>query len=521
MKKIQSKIKNFFNILFHAAIVSPEDRAVQMKKSVRDAYLIALFFGIFSLINLKDGSFAMMVSTIIGAVICFAGGTLTFFTHKDIFTKIGLFGSVAFLFSVYGWIGGNDGFAILWILCVPFTFIVVFKGYLSFVLSIYYFIYLIIICWSPVSKLVPYKYNHEFLLRFPVLYTFFLILSTGVLYQLQLAEIEKEKNRELSFQVKQKENSEHMLEQSILLLSRTIEAKDHYTRGHSQRVAEYSRMIAERAGKSVEEQQQIYYAGLLHDIGKIRISDSIINKKGKLTDEEFGFIKLHPLAGEQILSGYSEFSDFMIGAKYHQEKYNGRGYPFGLSGEEIPEIARIIGVADAYDAMTSNRSYRKTLPQEVVRGEIEKNLGTQFDPVFGKIMLQIIDDDKDFSLRQEEKSAKTILLCCPEDAEEHIISNIKDDNFDILTSTTGEQCMLSVLSNDVDLVILDQRKAGIKTYDLMNMIQSYNPELPVILICSADTHHCGECIYRDSRILGSEIDEKLRPYVKKLLAEKK
>ncbi len=221
------------------------------------------------------------------------------------------------------------------------------------------------------------------------------------------------------------------------------------------------------------------------------------------------------------MSGYSEFSDFMIGAKYHQEKYNGRGYPFGLSGEEIPEIARIIGVADAYDAMTSNRSYRKTLPQEVVRGEIEKNLGTQFDPVFGKIMLQIIDDDKDFSLRQEEKSAKTILLCCPEDAEEHIISNIKDDNFDILTSTTGEQCMLSVLSNDVDLVILDQRKAGIKTYDLMNMIQSYNPELPVILICSADTHHCGECIYRDSRILGSEIDEKLRPYVKKLLAEKK
>lgn len=136
-------------------------------------------------------------------------------------------------------------------------------------------------------------------------------------------------------------------------------------------------------------------------------------------------------------------------------------------------------------------------------------------------MLQIIDEDKDYHLHQEEKTKKTILLCCPEDSEEHIASQIKDDNIDIITSTTGEQCMLSVLSNDVDLVILDQRKAGIKTYDLMNMIQSYNPELPVILICSADTHHCGECIYRDSRILGSEIDEKLNPYVKKLLDCKK
>lgn len=519
MENISIKAKDFLNTLFHATVVSPEDRMVLTKNSVRDAYLVALFFTIFSLINFKDGSMDMMMSTIAGALICFLGGTLTFIFHKDIFTKIGFFVSVAFLFSYYGWIGGNDGFAILWILLVPFTFILIFKGYLSFALSIYYLVYLIVICWSPVSELVPYRYNHEFLLRFPVLYFFDFILSAGVLYHLQLAEIDKEKNRELSYEIKQKENSEHMLEQSILLLSKTIEAKDHYTRGHSQRVAEYSRLIAEKAGKNEEEQKQIYYAGLLHDIGKIRIPDSIINKKGKLTDEEYGFIKLHPLAGEQILSGYSELSEFLIGAKFHQERYDGRGYPFGLSGEEIPEIARIIGVADSYDAMTSNRSYRKTLPQEVVRSEIEKNLGTQFDPVFGKIMLKIIDDDKDYVLRQKEKTKKTVLLCCPKASEEKIIAQINDENFEILTSITGEQCMLSVLSNDVDLVVIDQGKAGIKTFDLVNMIQSFNDKLPIVLICSSETHHCVDCPYHESRIMESEIENKLYPYVLKLLSD--
>lgn len=354
-----------------------------------------------------------------------------------------------------------------------------------------------------------------------MLYFFDFILSTAVLYQLKLAEIEKEENRELSYKIKQKENSEHMLEQSILLLSKTIEAKDHYTRGHSQRVAEYSRMIAKKAGKNEEEQKQIYYAGLLHDIGKIRIPDSIINKKGRLTDEEIGFIKLHPLAGEQILSGYSEFTEFMIGAKFHQERYDGKGYPFRLSGEEIPEIARIIGVADSYDAMTSNRSYRKALPQEVVRGEIEKNLGIQFDPVFGRIMLQIIDDDKDYTLRQEEKTTRAIQLCCPKTSEENIISQFDDESYEILTSTSGEQCMLSVLSNDVDLVIIDQGKAGIKTINLINMIRSYNEKLPVVLICSSETNHCTDCPYYDNRIMETDIEKKLYPLVQKILGDRK
>lgn len=156
----------------------------------------------------------------------------------------------------------------------------------------------------------------------------------------------------------------------IKALVKTIDAKDPYTNGHSVRVAEYSKMIAEQEYSDTQKIQNIHNIALLHDIGKIAIPDDIINKPGKLTDEEYNLIKAHTITGAQILSEISSYPDLINGAKYHHERYDGRGYPCGLKGEEIPEIAAIIGVADAYDAMTSNRSYRKMLPQDVVRNEI-------------------------------------------------------------------------------------------------------------------------------------------------------
>lgn len=184
----------------------------------------------------------------------------------------------------------------------------------------------------------------------------------------------------------------------IKALVKTIDAKDPYTNGHSVRVAEYSKMIAEQEYSDAQKIQNIHNIALLHDIGKIAIPDEIINKPGKLTDEEYSLIKAHTITGAQILSEISSYPDLINGAKYHHERYDGRGYPCGLKGEEIPEIAAIIGVADAYDAMTSNRSYRKMLPQDVVRNEISKGLGTQFHPKWGKIMLQLIDQDTSYTM---------------------------------------------------------------------------------------------------------------------------
>ncbi len=185
-------------------------------------------------------------------------------------------------------------------------------------------------------------------------------------------------------------------------LARAIDAKDKYTHGHSTRVAEYSREIARRAGKSESECRKVFLAALLHDVGKIGIPNSIINKNGKLTEEEYNVIKAHPVIGTQILANITQTPNIADGAHYHHERYDGKGYPEGLSGKNIPDIGRLIAVADAYDAMTSNRSYRGSLPQEYVRNEIEKGIGTQFDPDYAKIMLEIIDEDKDYSMREKD-----------------------------------------------------------------------------------------------------------------------
>ena len=199
----------------------------------------------------------------------------------------------------------------------------------------------------------------------------------------------------------QRKLSQRLFEQIANVLASAIDAKDEYTRGHSHRVAEYSEKIAREMGKSEEECKKIYYTALLHDVGKIGVSDRIINKNGKLTDEEYEIMKQHPVIGSQILSSVKDYPYLGIGARYHHERYDGLGYPDGLKGEEIPEVARIISVADAYDAMTSNRSYRSAFPQQDVRDEIVKNAGTQFDPDMAKIMQHFIDIDSRYEMKEQ------------------------------------------------------------------------------------------------------------------------
>ncbi|MCR5742949.1 MAG: response regulator [Lachnospiraceae bacterium] len=184
----------------------------------------------------------------------------------------------------------------------------------------------------------------------------------------------------------------------MLTLAATIDAKDHYTKGHSNRVAEYSREIARRMGMNEQEQNEIYYMGLLHDIGKIGIPDEIINKATILTDEEYKTIKNHTIIGADILKNVTEMPFIAEGARWHHERYDGKGYPDGLAGTQIPQRARIIAVADAYDAMTSHRSYRDKLSQEEVRKEFVTKSGLQFDPEIAAVMVQMIDEDTEFEL---------------------------------------------------------------------------------------------------------------------------
>ncbi len=222
---------------------------------------------------------------------------------------------------------------------------------------------------------------------------------------LELSRLQKDLQKEVKKQTKKAEDRRMRLErltyQVMQTLADTIDAKDAYTNGHSMRVAQYTAAIAERAGKSKKEQERLYYMGLLHDIGKIGIPDYIITKKSGLSDEEYSLTRSHSVIGAEILENISEIPKLGVGARWHHERYDGGGYPDGLSGESIPEEARMIAVADAYDAMASKRSYRDVLAQEVVLNEIEKGIGTQFDPYFGRIMAEMIKEDKDYDMREK------------------------------------------------------------------------------------------------------------------------
>ena len=223
------------------------------------------------------------------------------------------------------------------------------------------------------------------------------VLALRVRHIIDLNHLQQDLSREV--EKKTQEYSElfiHIVE----ALADAIDAKDTYTNGHSGRVATYAREIAHRYGYSLKKEKDIYMMGLLHDIGKIGIPDAIINKPAKLTEEEFNTIKTHTVMGAKILKNIIEMPLLLTGARYHHERYDGRGYPDGLAKDNIPEQARIIAVADAYDAMSSRRSYRGIMPQEVVRAEIAKGKGTQFDPVFADIMLQMIDEDVDYKMSE-------------------------------------------------------------------------------------------------------------------------
>ena len=180
--------------------------------------------------------------------------------------------------------------------------------------------------------------------------------------------------------------------ETILTIAKTVDAKDENTSQHSVRVSEYSIMIAKRLGYDEEQCENLKKTALLHDIGKIGIPDSVLKKPDRLTDDEYAIMRSHVIRGAEILKNFTIVDNVSEGALYHHERYDGRGYMHGLKGEEIPLNARIIGLADAFDAMTANRVYRKKLDFDFVLSEIEKNKGTQFDPKLVDIMLEIIKD---------------------------------------------------------------------------------------------------------------------------------
>ena len=220
-----------------------------------------------------------------------------------------------------------------------------------------------------------------------------ILLFVNIVRTLRSIQHIENARQQLELEHKQKQTENHSL-QMMQTLSTTIEAKDEYTRGHSYRVAEYAALIAAELGWSSEEIQQLKHAAYLHDIGKIGIPDLILNKPSRLTDDEYNLIKKHTVIGAEILKDITFVPHIVEVARNHHERYDGTGYPRGLAGEDIPYMARILTIADCFDAMTARRPYKNPLSVSYAVSELKKNSGTQFDPELVDVFIRLINEGK-------------------------------------------------------------------------------------------------------------------------------
>ena len=300
------------------------------------------------------------------------------------------------------------------------------------------------------------------------------VMLNRVARVLQLEELMTDLEKKVEEKTKQ---IEQISFETIATIASMIEAKDSYTKGHSIRVSEYSARLAKKLGWEEEKIQNLKYIALLHDIGKVGIPDSVLNKPGKLTEIEYGIIKSHTTIGGDILRDIETIPDVALGAKYHHERFDGKGYPEGLGGSEIPEVAKIICICDAYDAMSSRRVYRDKLPVEVIIKQFEEGKGTQFDAYYTDVFLELIKDgelsvQEDTSKQDGEKTLSgesTLLL-------NQIVKNMeeetqKNEKFDLLTGLlnrkNGEKEIIEALqesSGCLAFIDLDNLK---KTNDIM------------------------------------------------------
>ena len=264
--------------------------------------------------------------------------------------------------------------------------------------------------------------NWWFVLYIVILSTLFIAwLTLFITTSIQNRNIRKQQN-----ELEAVKTQVRMGNETIFAIANAVEARDKRTGRHSYRVAEYSVMIASELGFNDEQLENIRKIGLLHDIGKIGVPDNILNKTSPLTDEEYEIMKKHVVIGGEILKDFSIIENVEVGAKYHHEHYDGSGYGEGLKGEEIPLTARIIGLADAFDAMTADRVYRNALPFESVIAEVKRGSGTQFDPGLVSILLELIESGKIDVMETLRKSQV-------QDAE-----NVKIDNVPVEESNAAE-----------------------------------------------------------------------------------
>lgn len=311
-----------------------------------------------------------------------------FLLHVIIFLGVAL--------TLYGLFGVNDGTSYLWSYLAVFVLLIQFGMPVGLPWCTFFLVYSIVLFWTPIRNILPYHYEDDFAAAFPWMYIMdFAASFIGNLYYKKSLMDHERQDELLQLDLEDAlDDIDQALFDSVAIISTLIDEKDAYTKEHSARVAKYSRMIAQHCGyaNDKKELRAIYNAAYLHDVGKIAVPDKILNNRQALNDEEYEIMKKHTTWGADILKELSFFPKISYGALYHHERYDGKGYPNGAKGVDIPIEARIITVADALDAMNSRRVYREPCSREYILNAFRNGKGVQFDEAIADAVCELIEE---------------------------------------------------------------------------------------------------------------------------------
>lgn len=407
MKKELQAIKNNLNRNIYTG-----DRLEKNLRNIRVTAAIIVVMGVvMGLLNILQKQYTIAISPLC----IMAAGIVSYISvarYKRREVAIAAMTAAVIVVLTYDVLFADNGFAFLWTLLVPLSVSYMFSTKMGMLITVYFQALFMVVFYTPVRQFVASRYTEIIMSRFPLLFFFHGIITLFVMYQYHrsvLFEIEHTDilNAEVARQTRvaneRADQLERLSDQMVLSLARTIDAKDRYTNGHSFRVRDYAVALARGLGWTEEEIRQIRREALLHDIGKIGVPDAVLNKPGKLSAEEFEIIKSHTTVGGSILSDLGEMTGIASVAVHHHERYDGHGYPYGLSGGDIPPHARVVAVADAYDAMNSSRVYRDALSSDAIRQELIHRRGSQFDPKYVDVFLRLLDTGTIIVEKQENR----------------------------------------------------------------------------------------------------------------------
>ena len=397
-----NKLKNIYRQLNKSIFVGEK-----LQSNINALSYVGLAISFCTLIttsmNVIQGSYFMAVTT---AIFC-ASGIFAFICCRYFKKRTAAIYAVLFacilLMTYYAISGENEGFAILWTMIVPTAVMFLVSVKHGIILSLYYWCLFAVLFYTPLRSYVASQYTETFMNRYPVLYMCAIMINSTAMIRYHISvlndmeyndKLTNEVQRLTAIEIERRKQIENMSIQMIETLANAIDAKDKYTNGHSYRVSEYAVLLAKKLGWSEEQIKFLRYEAILHDVGKIGVPDVILNKDSRLTDTEYKIIQSHTFWGGEILSKADTVPQASDVAKYHHERVDGKGYPEGLAGNEIPVDARIVCIADSFDAMNSDRVYRKALPKETIINELKNGRGTQFDAEFLDVFLKMYENDE-------------------------------------------------------------------------------------------------------------------------------